>query len=262
LNYYQAEYSITNLPPAYKIPPPVTVGGQARVTCTGGSNKLRGLPVIEWFQIGSIPPCGEFTISGGPFYADGYRWWQVNYQGLVGWTAEGDGSQAWIEALTTTNPSTSATLTNTPPPTPSPAMVVRTNRPASLDTARQYTSIWSGLTFVNLEEPGIQTYSKTIDGQPYRWAFSWCGRDANHLQEILRPFSIDFFINDVRVDPTALLQSDTNGNCRNWITVLDGWSSSGQITLDVRYHLSEAIMGGTGIRNPGDYIQRIYVTIR
>ncbi len=171
---------------------------------------------------------------------------------------------SWTDTPTVTATVT-ASATATPPPSATATMrsmlAVSATRPASADTARQYPSIWSGLTFVNLEAPGMQTYFQTIEPMPYRWAFSWCGRDAGHLQEILRPFSVEFYVNDTRIDPTALLQFDSGGTCRNWLTVLDGWPSGGQVTLDVRYHLSEAIMGGTGIRSPGDYMHRIHVTV-
>jgi hypothetical protein len=47
--------------------------------------------------IGSIPPYGTFTIIGGPQCATGMIWWQVNYNGLVGWTAEGQNGVYWLD---------------------------------------------------------------------------------------------------------------------------------------------------------------------
>jgi uncharacterized protein YraI len=50
-------------------------------------------------QIGQIPGEGVFSVVGGPQCADGYRWWQVSYNGLVGWTASGSGSEYWVEPI-------------------------------------------------------------------------------------------------------------------------------------------------------------------
>jgi uncharacterized protein YraI len=46
-----------------------------------------------------IPSGGTFTVLAGPTCANGMNWWQVNYNGTVGWTAEGDASGYWLEPL-------------------------------------------------------------------------------------------------------------------------------------------------------------------
>ncbi len=80
-----------------KAPPPrLTVGAQGRVT-PGLPNKVRAAPSMAAAQIGQIPGEGVFSVVGGPQCADGYRWWQVNYNGLVGWTVSGSGSEYWVE---------------------------------------------------------------------------------------------------------------------------------------------------------------------
>ena len=30
---------------------------------------------------------------------DGFSWWLVNYNGIVGWTAEGQGAEYWLRPL-------------------------------------------------------------------------------------------------------------------------------------------------------------------
>jgi uncharacterized protein YraI len=77
-------------------PPRLTVGGQGRIT-PGLPNKVRAAPSMAAAQVGQIPGEGVFSVVGGPQCADGYRWWQVNYNGLVGWTASGTGSEYWVE---------------------------------------------------------------------------------------------------------------------------------------------------------------------
>ncbi len=76
--------------------PRLTVGGQGRVT-PGAPNKIRNSPGTAGAQIGSIPGEGVFTVIAGPQCADGYLWWQVNYEGTVGWTANGGGGEYWVE---------------------------------------------------------------------------------------------------------------------------------------------------------------------
>jgi hypothetical protein len=68
-------------------------------------NSLRSLPGRSSTSvvIGEIPGGGVFNIISGPQCADGYYWWQVNYNGVIGWTAEGQDSTYWIEPMTTNN---------------------------------------------------------------------------------------------------------------------------------------------------------------
>jgi hypothetical protein len=50
--------------------------------------------------IGEIPGGASFTIVGGPQCgAEGWLWWQVNYNGTIGWTAEGDTTTYWLEPI-------------------------------------------------------------------------------------------------------------------------------------------------------------------
>ena len=78
------------------LPPQLTVGGMGRVT-PGLPNKVRSEPASGAGQIGAIPGEGVFNVIGGPRCADGYTWWQVDYNGLMGWTAQGDGAEYWVE---------------------------------------------------------------------------------------------------------------------------------------------------------------------
>ncbi len=75
----------------------LTIGGMGRVT-PGLPNKLRSQPSTTAAEIGSIPGGATFAVVGGPTCADGYTWWQVSYNGTVGWTASGSSSEYWIEA--------------------------------------------------------------------------------------------------------------------------------------------------------------------
>jgi hypothetical protein len=50
-------------------------------------------------RLTSIPAGGIFTILSGPVCAGSYAWWQVNYNGIIGWTAEGDASVYWLDPV-------------------------------------------------------------------------------------------------------------------------------------------------------------------
>jgi hypothetical protein len=74
----------------------LTAGGQGQVT-PGLPNKVRSTASLASAQVGTIPGDGIFSVVAGPSCADGYEWWQVNYNGLVGWTAGGTTSDPWIK---------------------------------------------------------------------------------------------------------------------------------------------------------------------
>lgn len=76
--------------------PRLTIGGQGRIT-PGLPNKMRLEPSLASTQVGSIPGEATFSVVGGPQCADGFLWWQVNYDGVTGWTANGDGTDYWVE---------------------------------------------------------------------------------------------------------------------------------------------------------------------
>jgi len=63
---------------------------------------------------GEIPSGGVFDIIGGPECGQsaGLIWWEVSYQGVTGWTAEGKGDQYWIAPYSASASST--TIVNTP----------------------------------------------------------------------------------------------------------------------------------------------------
>ena len=69
----------------------------ARVT-PGSPNRVRNAPSTEGELIGDIPGEGEFYVLNGPVCADGFAWWYVEHEGLVGWTVEG-GDDYWLEPV-------------------------------------------------------------------------------------------------------------------------------------------------------------------
>jgi hypothetical protein len=74
--------------------PRLIVGKQGQVT-PGDPNALRESPTGP--TIGRIPGSAFFDVIGGPQCGDKSRtYWQVNYNGMVGWTAEGEGKIYWL----------------------------------------------------------------------------------------------------------------------------------------------------------------------
>ena len=77
------------------------VGLTAQVT-PGLPNNLRALPGESGAYLGEIPPGFPFEIVGGPECNSNILWWQVNYQGTIGWTGEaGSADDYWLEAIST-----------------------------------------------------------------------------------------------------------------------------------------------------------------
>jgi len=82
----------------------LVAGARAQVT-PGESNNVRSAPSLSGRKIGNgIPGRGIFMVIEGPACADGLAWWKVNYQGLIGWTAEGVPGDYWLEPLTDSPP--------------------------------------------------------------------------------------------------------------------------------------------------------------
>ena len=89
--------------PSCVLPNRLVAGGYGRVT-PGLPNVVRSAPGTSAtgsnsVVIGQIPAGGVFYVLSGPVCgSDGRSWWQVNYNGLTGWTAEGEGyGNYWVE---------------------------------------------------------------------------------------------------------------------------------------------------------------------
>ncbi len=78
--------------------PRLGAGRYSRVT-PGLPNNIRLLPDSNAQLIGQIPPGGVFAILSNATCASGLYWYQVNYNGLIGWTPEGGSGQYWIEPI-------------------------------------------------------------------------------------------------------------------------------------------------------------------
>ena len=76
-------------------PSRLVVGAPGRVT-PGDPNILRD-QAGGTKTLGIIPAGAAFTVLSGPVCAsNGVAWWQVQYNGLTGWTAEGQGTNYYL----------------------------------------------------------------------------------------------------------------------------------------------------------------------
>ena len=90
---------LTNCP-TDSLEPRMVAGLQGRVL-PGDANRLREDPSTDAETLGFIPGEASFYVYAGPVCADDFVWWQVEYDGQIGWTVEGS-DEYWIEPLTDT----------------------------------------------------------------------------------------------------------------------------------------------------------------
>jgi WD40 repeat protein len=81
-----------------QLPSRLQIGEQGRVL-PGPANNLRSEPTSSSQDLGEIPGEEVFDVLEGPVCADNIVWWQVQYNGIIGWTGEGINSEYWVESL-------------------------------------------------------------------------------------------------------------------------------------------------------------------
>ena len=75
-------------------------GMRAQVIEGQKPNRVRAQPSLGSKIKSNIPAGQPFDLLDGPSCADNWVWWNVRTQGgNVGWTAEGDQSEQWLEAV-------------------------------------------------------------------------------------------------------------------------------------------------------------------
>lgn len=76
----------------------LSVGSNGKVL-PGDPNIMRNDAGLSATVVGRLSAGSVFAVVGGPRCADNLRWWQVNFNGQVGWTVEGQGSAYWLEPV-------------------------------------------------------------------------------------------------------------------------------------------------------------------
>ena len=81
------------------LPARLVVGNSGVVSTNTTPNNVRS-EAATGSAIGQLQPGEDFQVLAGPVCVDGMYWWQIdNYHGLVGWTAEGVGTEYWLEPI-------------------------------------------------------------------------------------------------------------------------------------------------------------------
>jgi hypothetical protein len=98
-------------------------------------------------ELGEIPGNGIFSVLNGPQCGpDGRWWWHVNYNGLVGWTAEGEGTSTyWLEPVDVNAPQCAGFLPSRLIPGGVGSVTTTPNLPNRIRTQPTYNSASIGL---------------------------------------------------------------------------------------------------------------------
>lgn len=79
--------------------PRLTVGGQAQVTIINGTPlRVRATPGGD--IVTTLPEGTVVNVIGGPECQDVYTWWQIQRDDVIGWSAEGDLENYFLEPYT------------------------------------------------------------------------------------------------------------------------------------------------------------------
>ena len=134
------------------LPPRLTVGEQAQVGVGGVPNNVRELPGSSSRLLGEIPSEGVFTVVDGPTCStlDKVVWWKVDYNGLVGWTAESKDGEYYVDPIVLPG-----TIVPTAPPLATPTAAPQVINSAN---AAQVKSLYS-------PPLGTGVYAVSADGQ-------------------------------------------------------------------------------------------------
>ncbi|MBK9750918.1 MAG: SH3 domain-containing protein [Chloroflexi bacterium] len=87
--------SVPTTPTQCTLAPRLTINDPAQVT-PGLPNRVRVAPTFAARVLGLIPGGGVFTVLTEGVCADSVYWYQVDYNGLIGWTAEGRNTTYWL----------------------------------------------------------------------------------------------------------------------------------------------------------------------
>ncbi|MEO8611269.1 MAG: SH3 domain-containing protein [Chloroflexota bacterium] len=78
------------------LPSRLVNGARGRVL-PGSPNRLRADADTDSEILDEVPAGSTFSVLEGPECVEAMAWWQVRYKNQVGWTAEGQGENYWIE---------------------------------------------------------------------------------------------------------------------------------------------------------------------
>ncbi|MBI5670058.1 MAG: PD40 domain-containing protein [Chloroflexi bacterium] len=141
----------------------------------GAANNLRTQPSAQSDKIGQIPGGDEFKVLDGPVCGDGYSWWQIEYNALVGWTPESSGDEYWLEPIATSMESivVSPTMTSTDLPTVSPTSTPHPYYGIGRIAFIARNSFGFAIYAINSDGTNLQQLSKSMPDEAFPQTLSW-----------------------------------------------------------------------------------------
>lgn len=185
----------------------------------GPPNNQRSEPGTDMPIVGEIPGGSIVTVRNGPYCADGMLWWQVDYEGQVGWTVEGRDGEYWLTPIPATAlPQDRATLTS------DNAATLSLQSAAEISTGTQFA----------LAPEGDQLAVLAAENVRGVWLYDLNALDESPrlLPEVVQLLSLDY-----SPDGEHLLLGDASGNIRVWNLDAVGTNRLREIT-QLRGHLS------------------------
>lgn len=179
------------------LPTRLTVGMQARVV-PGPPNNQRSEPSRSGALLGDIPGGGIVEIVAGPQCADQLVWWQVNYDGRIGWTVEGREDVYWLEPV---------------PGVPLPA----TRQPVTVENASTLAqfSVVEGSFIDRLAASPDGNTIAVLGGRGTDGVWWYDLRALDQVPNLLRG-TAQLMSLDYNADGSLLVLGDTQGNIRVW----------------------------------------------
>jgi hypothetical protein len=199
------------------LPQRLTTNIQARVV-DGPPIIQRSEPTDTGAVSGEIPAQAVINIVSGPLCADGQVWWQVDYDGRIGWAVEGRDGSYWMETI--------------------PALVLPANlAPLTAENAAQITELSRAENNVApalAAAPGANTIA-VLGGAGTNgvWLYDLAALDT--APRLLRG-TVQFTDVSYGADAGVLLLGDSRGGIRLWstdpqTTLLERWFDQGYETL-------------------------------
>ncbi len=185
-------------PPGTALEPRLVTGMQGRLVGNTPS-RVRKLPSTTADQIAQIEPIDVFTVGIGPFCTNGINWWQINLNGIVGYTAEGQGDEYFVELIPAT---ATPTATRTPLPTYTPT-VTRTPLPSYTPSITPTPSDTPTPTPVPIDHPIRVTWSADSKWLAVSTRNEVLLYSADSLDLPQRTLDITAPVNDIQFSPTV-----------------------------------------------------------
>lgn len=158
----------------------LALGVQARVPFGNGLPlRIRSQPSTRVGVLARLPEgAAGIQITGGPVCNSGLRWWQIQIPNLVGWVAEGQGNEYFLEPLSVDNSPTTSGNTNpsgdcslAPPQRAQVGMTVRVSGSETGTVRLRATPSQSGdvLDQLPIGTAGIEISGGPVCRDTWRW---------------------------------------------------------------------------------------------